>query len=100
MLTEAKQSISKELDATSGVVASQDAKSTQHREIEERNRIAQYVTLQSREIEALKMELIMLKRKEAPQMMPYAGQSNTQGSAHSNTGGMSNSSILPPINPR
>ena len=84
------------MDATSGVVAAQDAKSTQHREIEERNRIAQYVTLQSREIEALKMELIMLKRKEAPQMMPYAGNTGGGGGG----GNMNNSSILPPINPK
>ena len=61
------------------MVAAQDAKSTQHREIE-----------------ALKMELIMLKRKEAPQMMPYAGNTGGGGGG----GNMNNSSILPPINPK
>ena len=102
-LTEIKQSICRDLNASSGVVASQDTKASQHKEIEERKRIAQYVTLQSREIEALKMELIMLKRKEAPQMMPYAptapvSMSQTMPLPQSNQG--SNGSMLPPIGPK
>lgn len=99
-MTELKQSVCKDLNASSGVVMAQDSKSTQFKEIEERKRIAQYVTLQAREIEALKMELIMLKRKEAPQMMPYAAQQPSNASLMSQTmpNPATNSTVLPPIN--
>lgn len=58
-MTQSKQDVSKALSSSSGGAdaSAQDSKLVQFKEIEERKRIAQYVALQAREIETLKMEL-------------------------------------------
>ena len=52
----------------SGKQVSTESKDEGAREREERQKVIAYVQLQAREIEALRAELIMLKRKEAPQL--------------------------------
>lgn len=76
-LTESKISVTKELNSSSGggaAAAAQDLSSSQIRkDAAEKKRVATYVALQRREIDALKMELLLLKRKEAPPVqMPQA----------------------------
>ncbi len=56
--------ISKELNAP-GQVVTHSSKMDNFREIEEQKRIAAYIKFQATELEALRTELNMLKRKEA-----------------------------------
>lgn len=66
-LTEHRLRITRDLNA-SGKQVSTESKDEGSREREERQKVIAYVQLQAREIEALRAELIMLKRKEAPQL--------------------------------
>ena len=66
-LSEAQQKISKELNAP-GQVVTHSSKTDNFREIEEQKRIAAYIKFQATELESLRTELNMLKRKEAPPM--------------------------------
>jgi WD40 repeat protein len=66
-LTENRLKITRDLNA-SGKHVSTESKDEGSREREERQKVIAYVQLQAREIEALRAELIMLKRKEAPQL--------------------------------
>ena len=92
-LTETKLTISRDLNAPGNGVSS-DTKLDKHRDREERNRVMAYVQLQAREIEALRSELTMLQRKEAPPMilpsMPPPSLAESSGTG-------THESILPPI---
>ena len=66
-LTQQRLEITRDLNA-SGKYVSTESKDEGSREREERAEGNCYVQLQAREIEALRAELIMLKRKEAPQL--------------------------------
>ena len=74
-LTENRLNITRSLNAPQAD-AQVDTEQEDIRDAEERKRISSYVQLQSREIEALRYELIMLKRKEPPPMMPIAAPPN------------------------
>ncbi len=67
-LTEAQLQISRELNAPNQVVSS-SSKLDNFKEAEEAKRIVAYVQFQAKELEALRTELNMLKRKEAPPLM-------------------------------
>jgi hypothetical protein len=72
-LTEAKLSITRELNSSKGPTVTEDSKQKEYREKEERKRMQMYLSLQAREIAALKAELTMLRRKDVPPlptMMP------------------------------
>jgi len=71
-LTERKLIISRELNAPGNTVSADSAEDSA-KEREETQRVTAYVQLQAREIEALRSELTMLKRKTA---VPVALQSN------------------------
>ena len=64
-LTDTQSKISKELNAP-GQVVTHTSKLDNFREIEEQKRIAAYIKFQATELESLRAELNMLKRKEAP----------------------------------
>lgn len=64
-LTSTKAQISKELNAP-GQTVTHSSKLDNFREAEEQKRIAAYVKFQATELESLRAELNMLKRKEAP----------------------------------
>ena len=66
-LTQQRLEITRDLNS-SGKHVSTESKDEGAREREERQKVIAYVQLQAREIEALRAELIMLKRKEAPQL--------------------------------
>jgi hypothetical protein len=51
----------------------EDCKQREHREKEEKKRMRMYLQLQSSEIQALKAELLVLKRKDVPPL-PHAMQ--------------------------
>ena len=68
-LTENKLNVTRALNAPQADSAI-DTDQEDIRDAEERKRIGSYVQLQAREIEALRYELIMLKRKEPPAMLP------------------------------
>jgi hypothetical protein len=70
-LTSTQARISKELNAP-GQTVTHSSKQDNFREIEEQKRIAAYIKFQATELESLRAELNMLKRKEAPPvtMMP------------------------------
>eukprot|EP00605_Chrysophyceae_sp_TOSAG23-4_P000185 GSChrysophyteH1.ASY1.ANO1.219.1 assembled CDS len=72
-LTEQKLTITRDLNAPGNNVST-ESKDEGRSEREERQKVIAYVQLQAREIEALRAELIMLKRKEAPQMSQIIGQ--------------------------
>ena len=64
-LTEDKIKLTRDLNsADSGV--SQDIQGDDSVEKEERSRILAYIQLQAKEIESLRSEIVMLKRKDAP----------------------------------
>jgi WD40 repeat protein len=71
-LTESKLSITRDLNNPNNNVST-ESKDEGRSEREERQKVIAYVQLQAREIEALRAELIMLKRKEAPQMSQIIG---------------------------
>lgn len=91
--------ITRELNATDSS-APQPSRVDEYREKEERTRVASYVQLQAREIESLRIELFMLKRKDAATLampaLPVPGASTSQllGNTNSNT---ASTSFLPPI---
>eukprot|EP00981_Chlorochromonas_danica_P000742 scaffold167_cov168-Ochromonas_danica.AAC.9 len=64
-LTELKMTIAQELNAPTQTVQPPSALDD-YKDAEERKRIASYVKFQATELEALRLELNMLKRKEAP----------------------------------
>lgn len=64
-LTEMKQEIARDLNAPAQKVAPPSALDD-YKDAEEKKRIAAYVKFQATELEALRAELNMLKRKEAP----------------------------------
>lgn len=89
-LTERKLLISRELNAPGSKVSSESADSSAAAR-EEEARVKAYVQLQAREIESLRTEISMLKRKTAAPILmapPPAHYSQSMGE-----GG----SILPPI---
>lgn len=67
-LTESKLDITRELNSSDNA-APQESQVDEFRELEERKRIATYVEIQARELEALRAELFMLKRKDASSIM-------------------------------
>jgi len=79
-LSSKKLSMTRELNDTAHVDSQQDSKLSSYRDAEERQKIAAYVKLQHREIESIKTEITILRRKEplrttavsmtAPAMMP------------------------------
>jgi hypothetical protein len=78
-LTEAKLSITRELNSSKGPTVTEDSKQKEYREKEERKRMQMYLSLQAREIAALKAELTMLRRKDVPPlptMMPQVPYQN------------------------
>lgn len=98
-LTEQKLTITRELNST-GEAAPQENKIDEFREKEERKRIASYVDLQRRELEALRAELFMLKRKDAASiMMPSIPmpQPPTTAQFSGNESFSKPESMLPPI---
>jgi hypothetical protein len=64
----------------------EDCKQREHREKEEKKRMRMYLQLQSSEIQALKAELLVLKRKDVPPL-PHAMQqqplNSSQGESQS-----------------
>eukprot|EP01041_Mallomonas_annulata_P002802 gene2802-5517_t len=66
LLANTKLSVTRELNASTEVKSQQDSKQNVYQEAEERKKISSYVRLQAREIESLKSEITMLKRKEPP----------------------------------
>jgi hypothetical protein len=86
-LSEAQQKISKELNAP-GQVVSHSSKLDNFREVEEQKRIAAYIKFQATELESLRTELNMLKRKEAPPVVMPSPPAPTRGP---------NDLVLPPI---
>lgn len=87
-LTEQKLLISRELNAPGNKVSSESAESS-GAAAEEEARVKAYVQLQAREIESLRTELSMLKRKTAAPIVfapPPMQYSQSQGE-----------SLLPPI---
>ena len=89
-LTERKLTISRELNAPGNTV-SIDSSDDSSREREEAQRVTAYVQLQAREIEALRAELSMLKRKTAAPVV-LLQQNPPVPPGHSHQEGM-----LPPI---
>ena len=97
-LTEDKLNITRDLNAPGNNVST-ESKDEGRSEREERQKVIAYVQLQAREIEALRAELIMLKRKEAPQMSQIIGQTSSANppGAPSVDGTVSYEGQLPPI---
>ena len=97
-LTEQKLNITRDLNGPGNNVST-ESKDEGRSEREERQKVIAYVQLQAREIEALRAELIMLKRKEAPQMSQIvAGSTNLPGAPANRGGGTANyDGQLPPI---
>ncbi len=110
-LTETQLSISRELNAP-GQVVSSASKLDNFKEAEESKRIVAYVQFQAKELESLRAELTMLKRKEAPPLMsqthnmaiptpPYnqqqQGQQQQSGSLGSQQLRQTHDLVLPPI---
>jgi hypothetical protein len=98
-LTNSKLTIARDLNAPAKVVH-QPSKLEAFRENEEFNRIKAYVQFQAKELEALRTELNMLKRKEAPAVFsaslpnpPVQKSSTAQGETKPEP-------FLPPINPK
>lgn len=85
-LTELKMSIARELNAPAQNVQPPSALDD-YKDAEEQKRIASYVKFQATELEALRTELNMLKRKEAPVFsytapaMPIPPLGNTNSSS-------------------
>jgi hypothetical protein len=74
-LTESKIVVTQELNSTNAS-APEGNRIDEYREREERKRMASYVQIQAREIEALRVELFMLKRKDTASLsMPPIPQS-------------------------
>jgi hypothetical protein len=101
-LTESKLDITRALNSnTDATTQSSDGdRVAKTRDKEERARIASYVQLQAREIESLRIELFMLKRKDTssltmPTPIPPQGQSQSQIQTISQT--QPQPSFLPPI---
>jgi hypothetical protein len=94
-LSEQRLKITRELNAP-GTDVSTESSDEGAREREERRKVIAYVQLQAREIEALRAELVMLKRKEAPQLSAVAPpQAFMQGGG--SQAGQSSQGMLPPI---
>lgn len=100
-MTESQLQISRELNAP-GQVVSSTSKLDSFKEAEEAKRIAAYVQFQAKELEALRTELNMLKRKEAPPLMsqttnaiPAPPAGSLRGSSTANRS--SHDLVLPPI---
>jgi hypothetical protein len=96
LLTNTKMQVSMELNKPAPVV-NQPTKLDAFRENEELNRIKAYVQFQAKELGALRTELNMLKRKEAPPLfsatMPAPPAAPMQGGSQS----QQHESFLPPI---
>ena len=88
-LTERKLTISRELNAPGNTV-SVDSSDDSAREREETQRVTAYVQLQAREIEALRAELSMLKRKTAAPVVLQQNPPVPPGHSHQE-------GLLPPI---
>lgn len=96
-LTEKRQNITRDLNSTTKVSA-QTSKVDNLREMEENRRIKAYVELQAKELESLRIELNMLKRKEAPALMvPPAPAIFSNESSRSPNGSQTNGVVFPPI---
>ena len=100
-LTNTKMSVSKELNTPAPVV-NQPSKLDAFRENEELNRIKAYVQFQGKELEALRTELNMLKRKEAPPLfsntMPSPPPQQMMQQQQQQQQQQQHESFLPPIN--
>ena len=101
-LTEVKLSVTRELNQPQSVAHT--SKLDSFREAEETKRIAAYIKFQANELESLRTELNMLKRKEAPplvalsQTMPAASRQGSMSLPYP-APNQSNSEklVLPPI---
>merc|ERR1711871_1043734 len=62
-LTHQQYSLEKELNSSTGGASAADQEPALRREVEERNRLVQLVKLQAKEVDALKAEINMLRRK-------------------------------------
>ncbi len=87
-------------------MVSNTSKLDSFKEAEEAKRIAAYVQFQAKELEALRTELNMLKRKEAPPLMsqtqnmipvPPAGGSSLRANSKTSNAKTSHDLVLPPI---
>jgi len=98
--SEMKLNITRDLNKPGNNVST-ESKDEGRSEREERQKVIAYVQLQAREIEALRAELIMLKRKEAPQMSQIIGQQTAARPPGVPMGSQSQSQLfegqLPPI---
>ena len=99
--TEEKLTITRDLNKPGNNVST-ESKDEGRQEREERQKVIAYVQLQAREIEALRAELIMLKRKEAPQLSQIVGQQSLAQPPGAPTSGIASQSKtyegqLPPI---
>jgi len=98
--TEQRLNITRDLNKPGNNVST-ESKDEGRSEREERQKVIAYVQLQAREIEALRAELIMLKRKEAPQMSQIIGQQTLHPPGAPQMGSQSQSQVfegqLPPI---
>lgn len=98
-LTELKMKIAEELNAPGQRIAPAST-IEDYREVEERKRIKAYTKFQATELESLRAELNMLKRKEAP-VFSYSSPPMPPGAMQSAPGGSSRKAnddfVLPPI---
>jgi hypothetical protein len=90
-LKEMQSLTSKELNAP-GQIVTHTSKLDNFREVEEQKRITAYIKFQATELDSLRAELNMLKRKEAP---PVLGMS--EGPHPPRPGSEGHRSHLPPI---
>ena len=100
-LTESKLEITRELNS-SEVGAAQESQVDEYRDMEDRRRIATFVEIQARELDALRAELFMLKRKDASTIMmpsiPLPAPPQGGGSIASQKGQRApGNTTLPPI---
>jgi hypothetical protein len=77
-LTHQQQTLEKELN-TGGSGGSSDQGGIMRRDVEERNRLVQLVKLQAKEVDALKAEINMLRRKGGHVYTPAVSTAATRG---------------------
>ena len=77
-LTHQQQTLEKDLNTGSGAGAG-DQSGIARRDVEERNRLVQLVKLQAKEVDALKAEINMLRRKGGHVYTPAVSTSPTRG---------------------
>jgi len=99
-LTDVKLSVSRELNMPQNIQHS--SKLDNFKESEETKRIQAYIKFQAKELESLRTELNMLKRKEAPPVLGSTYMSQTMPPIPSfmyegDKGGSANDLVLPPI---